>query len=131
MRQGLPGRELGDAVRGQQRPQGGGQILRLPSGRGDGEHRPPGLAGQCGHGEGAGSGRADEVDMHPVAVGGGLHRFGECRVTYDDIQQTVQAHEGLPSGLRGRGSGSRLLPGGNAKGPTRITGRGSQRTTPL
>lgn len=74
------------------------EVLGLPAGRGDGEHGPVGLAGQRGHGEGAGGGRADEVDTHPVAVGRGLHRFGECRVTYDDIQQTVQAHEGLPSG---------------------------------
>ncbi|GAA1292079.1 hypothetical protein GCM10009647_001810 [Streptomyces sanglieri] len=63
--------------------------------------------------------------MHPVAVAGGLHRFVERRITYDDIQQTVQAHEGLPSGNEGHGPDSRLLPGtGNAKGPTRITGRG-------
>ncbi|GAA0591288.1 hypothetical protein GCM10010394_20750 [Streptomyces crystallinus] len=51
--------------------------------------------------------------MHPVAVGGGLDGFGERRVPYHRVQQTVQAHEGLPS----RGEG-------NAKGPTRQTGRG-------
>ncbi|GGT98371.1 hypothetical protein GCM10010289_18400 [Streptomyces violascens] len=51
--------------------------------------------------------------MHPVAVGGGLHRFGERGVSYNGVQQTVQAHEGHPS----RGVG-------NANRPTRVTGRG-------
>lgn len=119
--QGLPGGELRHGVRRQQGPQRGREILRLPAGRGDGQHRTPGVPGQRGHGEGARGGRADQVDMGPVAVGGGLHRFGERRVGDDDIQQTVQAHEG--SVRWGEWS--------NAKDPTRGTGRGLQRTTPV
>lgn len=113
VRQRLPGRVLRHLVGGQQRAQRRRQVLRLAPGRGHREHRAPGLAGQRGHREGPRGGRADQVDVHPVAVGGGLHRFGERRVSYHRVQQTVQAHEGLPS----RGEG-------NANRPTRHTGRG-------
>ncbi len=119
--QGLPGGELRHGVGGQQGPQGRGQVLGLAAGGGDGQHGASGLAGQRGHGEGACGGRADQVDVGPVAVGCGLHRFGERRVGDDDVQQTVQAHEGFRP--VGRVS--------NAKDPTRGTGRGVQRTTPV
>ena len=69
-------------------------------------------------GEGAGRGRADQVDVHAVAVGGGRDRFREGGVLDDGVEQTVQAHAGLS------------VPGGglcNAKGPTRAAGRGSSR----
>ncbi|GGX22469.1 hypothetical protein GCM10010353_41930 [Streptomyces chryseus] len=98
VRQGLPRRVVDDPLLRQQGAQRGGQVLGLAAGRGDGEHGTPGLAGQRGHREGACGGRADQVDVHAVAVGGGLHRFGERRVSYYGIQQTVQAHEGFPSG---------------------------------
>ena len=43
--QRLPGGELRDGVRRQQGAQRGGQVLGLPAGRGDGEHRAPGAHG--------------------------------------------------------------------------------------
>ncbi len=91
------------------------QVLGLAAGGGDGQHGPLRLAGERRHREGARRGRAHEVDVHAVAVARGLHRFGEGRVLDDGVEQSVQAHGGLD------------LPGpgvGNAKDPTRVTGRG-------
>lgn len=160
VRQRLPGRELHDGVGGQQRPQRGGQVLGLPVGRGDGEYGAPGVPRERGDDEGPGGGRPDQIDVRPVPVGGGTDRFGERRVSYNGVEQTVQAHEGASvrvrgvggvvwgwavsgvgsgvcgcSGVRGvAGAGGRgcvrVVGGGNAKGPTRRTGRGFQRTTP-
>src|SRR5690606_1038493 len=75
VRQRLPGRVLHDALGRQQGPQGGGQVLGLPSG---GRHRQDGAAGLPGQGrdrEGAGGGGADQVDVHAAAVGGGRDRL--------------------------------------------------------
>ena len=97
VRQRLPGRVLHDAVRRQQRAQGRGQVLGLAARRRHRQHRAAGLAGERGDGEGAGGRGADQVDVHAVAVGGGLDRFREGGVLDDGVEQTVQAHEGLPS----------------------------------
>ncbi|GGK68766.1 hypothetical protein GCM10010094_32300 [Streptomyces flaveus] len=51
--------------------------------------------------------------MHPVAVRGGLHRFGECGILDDGVEQTVQAHE--EASIRGVG---------NAERPTRVRAGG-------
>ena len=111
---------VGDAVGGQQRAQRRGQVLGLAAGGGDREHGAPAPRGQRGDREGARRRRADQVDVHAVAVGGGLHRFGEGGVLDDDVEQTVQAHEGFPSrrvaeGVRAATRTARHVP----------TGRGS------
>lgn len=97
VRERLPRGVLDDAVRRQQRAQCRGQILGLPPGGGHGQHGPPGPPREGGHREGPRGGRADEVDVRAAPVGGDLHRFGERRVSTYGVQQTVQAHEGLPS----------------------------------
>ncbi|CAM5230959.1 hypothetical protein SALBM217S_03461 [Streptomyces griseoloalbus] len=119
VRQRLPRRVLHDPLGREEGAQGGRQVLRLASRRRHGEHGAAGVTGQGGDGEGAGRGRADEVDVHAVAVGGGGDRFREGGVLDDGVEQTVQAHAGRnPSG------------GVQHVGPTRLTGRGCQPTTP-
>src|SRR5690606_40962828 len=89
-----PGRVLHDALGRQQGPQGGGQVLGLPSG---GRHRQDGAAGLPGQGrdrEGAGGGGADQVDVHAAAVGGGRDRLRQGGVLDDGVEQTAQAHSG-------------------------------------
>jgi hypothetical protein len=120
--QGLPGGELDDAVGGQERAEGGGQVLGLAAGGGDGQHgAAAGGAGEGGDGEGAGGGRADEVEVVAVSRGGGLGRLGEGGVFDDGVEQAVQAHGLCPS---------RWLVAvwlawlGNAKDPARAAGRG-------
>ncbi len=92
VREGLPGRVVHDTVRRQDRAQRRGQVLRLAARGRHGEDGPAGLTGQRRHHEGARGGRADQVDVGAVAVGGGLDRLGECRVLDDSVEQTVQAH---------------------------------------
>ncbi|CAM5741973.1 hypothetical protein SALBM311S_06830 [Streptomyces alboniger] len=94
VREGLPGRVVHDALRGEQRAQGRGQVLRLTARRRHREDRAAGLAGQGGDREGAGRGRADQVDVHAVAVCGRGDRFREGGVLDDGVEQTVQAHSG-------------------------------------
>ncbi|CAM5734153.1 hypothetical protein STENM223S_00005 [Streptomyces tendae] len=119
VRQRLPRRVLHDPLGREEGAQGGRQVLRLAVRRRHGEHGAAGVTGQGGDGEGAGRGRADEVDVHAVAVGGGGDRFREGGVLDDGVEQTVQAHAGRnPSG------------GVQHVGPTRLTGRGCQPTTP-
>ena len=99
VRQRLPGRELHDGCPPgrQQGAQRGGQVLRLTAGGGHREHRPAGVAGEGGHREGAGRGRAHQIHVRTVPVGRGLHRFGERRVLYDGVEQTVRLMKRLPS----------------------------------
>ncbi|GGK09790.1 hypothetical protein GCM10011583_47420 [Streptomyces camponoticapitis] len=62
-----------------------------------------------------------------MPVGGGADRFGERRVSYNGVEQTVQAHEGVSVRIQGCGGGlmnRREACHLNAKGPTRLTGRG-------
>ncbi|BCL28376.1 hypothetical protein GCM10017557_32350 [Streptomyces aurantiacus] len=62
--------------------------------------------------------------MHAVAVAGGLHRFGECGVLDDGVEQTVQAHEEVSvqeSGVGVRGSGQRRRPD-TSDGPGGVQG---------
>ncbi len=94
VREGLPGGVLRDALGRQQGAQGRRQVLRLASRRRDRQHRAARLAGQGGDREGAGRGRADQVDVHAVAVCGGRDRFREGGVLDYGVEQTVQAHSG-------------------------------------
>lgn len=116
VRQRLPGGELRDGVLLAGRDEGaqrGGEVLGLPAGGGDREHRPPGVPGERRHREGAGRGRADEVHMRAVAVGPGPHRFGERRILDDGVEQTSKAHERF-----------RPSEANNANSPARRSGRG-------
>ena len=99
VRQRLPGRVL-------RRPRPGGSSERSAAARSSAS-RPVAVTASTGRPasrasaatrEGAGGGRADQVDVRAVAVGGGLHRFGERGVSYDGVEQTVQAHEGIRPG---------------------------------
>ncbi|CAM5275515.1 hypothetical protein SGRIM128S_04483 [Streptomyces griseomycini] len=113
VRQRLPRRVLHDPLRRDQGAQRRGQVLRLASRR---RHRQDGAArvpGQGGDREGAGRGRADQVDVHAVAVGGRRDRFREGGVLDDGVEQTVQAHSGrFPSGgVQHDGPDARCGPG--------------------
>lgn len=122
--QRLPRGVLRDAVRREQGAQGRGQVLGLAARCRHGQYRAAGLAGERGDGERACRRWADQVDMPPVAVGGGLHRLREGGVLDDGVEQTVQAHEGLSVrglGARAGRTGGRVA---SAKGPTRETSRG-------
>ncbi len=85
VRQGLPGRVLDDALGRQQGAQGRRQVLRLASRRGHRQHRAARLAGQGGDREGPCGGRADQVDVHAVAVCGRRDRFREGGVLDDGV----------------------------------------------
>jgi hypothetical protein len=77
VRQRLPGREVGGTGGGQQRVQGGRQVLGLPGGGGDGQHEPAGgrrLSG--GSAVLAGAALVRPVLVRPVLVRPVLVRFG-------------------------------------------------------
>ena len=102
VREGLPGRELDDSVRLEQVAQGGGQLLGLPTGRGDGQHRPAGPGGQGGQGERADPGRRGEVEVGAAAGAGSLDRGAQGGVARalveQDVEEAGQAHERTPGG---------------------------------
>ena len=77
--------------------QGGGQLLGLAAGRGDGEHRPAGPGGERGQGERADARRGGEVQVGAAAGAGGLDRGA----------QRGLAGSARRAGRRGRRSGSR------------------------
>ncbi|MGX1120063.1 hypothetical protein RKD37_005426 [Streptomyces ambofaciens] len=85
VREGLPGRVLHDALGRQQGAQRRRQVLRLTARRRHRQHRAARLAGQGGDREGPGGGRADEVDVHAVAVCGRRDRFREGGVLDDGV----------------------------------------------
>ena len=132
MRQRLPGRVLGDA-----RPAGSSE--RSAAARSSAS-RPvavtastgrPGLARpSAATAKGRAAGGPTRSTCVPVAVGGGLDRFGEGGVLDDDVEQTVQAHGlvGSTAGVARRRAAGRatrtaryaVRPGGSQPTPHRL-----------
>ena len=103
VRQGLPGREHGHPLRGQQRAEPRGEIVGLPRGRGDRKQEPAGCPGQAGQGRGEqrtergwrGHVRAS-ARITSVGVRRGLPgNLAELGVVGDDAEEAGEAH-GVP-----------------------------------
>ena len=118
VRQRLPGRELDDRARLEQVTQGGGELLRLTAGRGDGEHRPAGPGGQRRQRERADPGRGGEVEIGAAACRAAASRAARragsppvptrrsstpVRLTRAPLDQDGQHDSPGPRGGRGRG----------------------------
>ena len=84
VRQGLPGRVVGDVLRRQQALQGGRQLLGLPVGRGDQQHRPVGAAPLRGGGH-----RGGDQRTHRGRRGQVERRSGRARARRQGWSETV------------------------------------------
>ena len=114
VRQGLPGRVVGDLVLTDQGPAGGGQALRLPVGGGDQQHGPPGAAllgrGRQRRGEQRPHGRRrGQVEGGQRTRPRVTNRLGDGRVGGEEFDESRQGHGWSLSGVQ-EGSGATLFP---------------------
>ncbi len=111
VRERLPARVVGDAGRVEQITELGDQLLGLPGGGGDREHRAP-SAGQAGDQERPQRlGPGQLVRGEPTLDGVG-HRGGEQRVGEDGVGEAGEAHRETP----GAGLDSTTTPGRDRTG---------------
>ena len=94
VRQGLPGRVVGDLGRVHQPAQRGHQVLGLTGGRRDREHGAPGVHEPLDH-ERAQRTRCGQVERRDGAAAGVGHRGGEGLVLQDQVGQAADTHEVL------------------------------------
>jgi hypothetical protein len=94
VRQRLPRREDRDAVGWHEAAERVGEVVGLPPGRGDGQHRP--VRGDRGDDEGTGGGRRRDVGLLPLV---GFRQFsgaGECAVGQGGGQEAGEFHSQVP-----------------------------------
>lgn len=96
MRQGFPGRVVGDIVGVEDAAENGGDVLRLAVGRGDQQHRRHLRQGR--HDERAQRRRAGQVEGIDGTPTGVIDHLGEDGVGRDPGDESRQAHLIQPSG---------------------------------